>query len=72
MGQLPPQRFQAGLPFQVVGVDFAGPITTRAVHTRKPVRLKTYICVFVCFAVKAVHLEAVTDLTTEAFLAAIH
>ena len=32
---------------------------------------KAYICLFVSFSVKAVHLEAVTDLTTKRFLAAL-
>ncbi len=71
MGQLPPQRLQSGSPFRIVGVDYAGPITIKAGHTRRPVKLKSYICIFVCFAVKAVHIEAVSDLTTEAFLAAL-
>lgn len=34
--------------------------------------IKSYICIFVCFAVKAVHLELVTDLTKDAFLAALY
>ena len=38
---------------------------------RKPITVKTYICVFVSLAVKAVHLEAVSDLTSEAFVAAL-
>ena len=38
-------------------------------HTRKLVIVKAYLAVFVCFSSKAAHLEVVSDLTTEAFLA---
>jgi secreted Zn-dependent insulinase-like peptidase len=33
--------------------------------------MKGYIAIFVCFATKAIHIEVVTSLTTEAFLAAL-
>lgn len=72
MGQLPEHRVNTGAPFDIVGTDFAGPIQTKYVHTRKPVIIKSYICIFVCMATKAVHLEPVSDLTTDAFLACLH
>lgn len=37
---------------------------------RKSRSYKIYIAVFICFAVKSVHLEIVSDLSTSAFLAA--
>ncbi len=41
-------------------------------RVRKPVLVKAYIiCVFVSLTVKAVHLELVTDLTSQAFLASL-
>lgn len=38
---------------------------------RKPTVVKAYICVFTSLTVKAVHLEVVSDLTTEAFIATL-
>jgi len=33
--------------------------------------IKCYVCVFICFTSKAVHLELVKDLTTASFLSAL-
>lgn len=33
--------------------------------------MKSYICLFICFASKAVHLGLVTDLTTDSFILAL-
>ncbi|GBM65937.1 hypothetical protein AVEN_152154-1 [Araneus ventricosus] len=33
--------------------------------------IKGYIVIFVCFAIKALHLELVSDLTSEAFIAVL-
>ena len=71
MGDLPSVQVKPSPPFSTTGVDFAGPITLRRGHTRKPTYVKAYVCVFVCLTTKAVHLELVSDLSTEAFLAAL-
>ncbi|XP_062703775.1 uncharacterized protein LOC109410486 [Aedes albopictus] len=72
MGDLPEYRVQAAYPFANVGIDFAGPFTLRAaVSTRKSVMTKGYVCVFVCMATRAMHLEAVSNLSTDAFLGAL-
>ena len=69
--QLPAERVSPSSTFNKVGVDYAGPFQIKYGHVRKPTVLKAYICLFVCLAVKAVHLELVSDLTTEAFIAAL-
>lgn len=71
MGQLPAHRVKPGGAFEIVGVDYAGPLLTKYAHVRKPTIVKSYVCVFICMATRAVHLEAVTDLTTGAFLACL-
>jgi len=71
MGQLPKDRVQAARPFWSSGVDFAGPIQIHALKWRGHKSYKAYICLFICMATKAVHLEAVSDLSTNAFIAAL-
>lgn len=43
----------------------------KVARIRKPIVSKSYIALFVCFATKAIHVELVSDLTTEAFLACL-
>ena len=71
LGQLPLERVTPGSVFQKVGVDYAGPIKIKYVMIRKLTIIKAYICVFVSLSVKAVHLEAVSDLTSQAFIATL-
>lgn len=70
MGDLPPWRLTPSRPFLCCGVDFCGPIYTHY-RIRGKVPYKTYVTVFVCFSTKAVHLEAVSDLSADAFIAAL-
>ena len=71
MGQLPIERVTPGMIFEKVGIDYAGPIYVKYGYIRKPTIVKAYICVFVSLTVKAVHLELVSDLTSEAFIACL-
>lgn len=72
MGSLPAGRVTSmSHPFEVTGVDYAGPINVKLSRIRRSVTGKGYICVFVCFATKAIHLELASDLTTETYLACL-
>lgn len=71
MGELPATRTTPSRPFSEVGLDFAGPMTIKRGNPRKPTLVKLYLCVFVCFSSRAIHLEVVSDLSTPAFLAAL-
>ena len=66
MGQLPKERLTPECAFSKVRVDYARLLLIKMGHTRKPTVRKAYVCVFVCMAVKAVHLEL--TLTMEAFI----
>ena len=72
MGQLPETRITPNRAFLYVGTDTAGPILLKSSQLRNAKLIKGYIAIFICFVTKAVHLEVVSDLTTEAFLAAFH
>lgn len=73
MGDLPKDRVTRYLrPFAISGIDYAGPMLIRESRRRGRVHTsKTYIALFICFNTKTIHLELVTDLTTEAFMAAL-
>ncbi|XP_043263452.1 uncharacterized protein LOC122403788 [Colletes gigas] len=67
MGDLPATRVTPARPFATCGIDYAGPLLIRE-RGRARTAHKAYICIFVCFVTKAVHIELATDLSTDAFL----
>lgn len=71
MSDLPVARVNAVKPFSIVGVDFGGPFNIKHGSHRGAKIGKAYLCLFVCFTTKAVHLEVVSDLSSEAFIAAL-
>ncbi|XP_068140047.1 uncharacterized protein [Drosophila tropicalis] len=70
MGNLPRERITYTRPFTHTGIDFAGPFKIKNCTGRAWLITKGYVCVFVCFSTKAIHLEATSDLTTKRLLAA--
>lgn len=71
MGDLPSVRCAEASTFASVGVDYAGPVFTTTGRGKNFHRWKTYLCIFICMATKAIHVEVVADATTEGFLAAL-
>ena len=60
-GNLPSDRTQGSSPFQVVGVDYAGPIKYRK---RGKVEGKAYIVLYACSLCRALYLDLVISLET--------
>lgn len=71
MGNLPLPRISQTKPFLHSGVDFGGPFFVVMNRARGAKSVKAYLCLFVCMATKALHLELATDLSSEAFLLAL-
>lgn len=61
---LPLDRVTKANPFEVTGIDFAGPLFVKG----KPNSQKAYITLFTCAVTRAVHLELVEDMTATTFL----
>ena len=71
MGQLPMERVTPDSVFDRVSIEYTGPVYLKYGSIRKPTVVKAYICVFVSLSVKAVHLELVLDLISDAFVATL-
>ncbi|XP_035231796.1 uncharacterized protein LOC118203622 [Stegodyphus dumicola] len=70
MGDLPASRVNPARAFSKCGVDFSSPFQVKPRKGRGVRTVKIYVCVFVCFSTKAVHLEQVGDMMTDSFIAA--
>ena len=62
---LPPFRVEEAPPFTHTGVDFAGPLYVRGEDGSSS---KVWICLYTCCVTRAVHLDLVPNLSTEAFI----
>jgi hypothetical protein len=71
MGQLPGERVTPTRPFTNSGVDYAGPFHIKQGGQRCKITTKGYVALFICLSTKAIHLELVPDLSTEAYIAAL-
>ncbi|XP_026467639.1 uncharacterized protein LOC113371215 [Ctenocephalides felis] len=68
MADLPSPRVMEAKPFQHTGTDYAGPFRVTMGKFRGVKSSKAYICLFICFSTKAIHIVLASDLTTSTFL----
>ena len=81
IAHLPPIRVSkdnadVAYPFAAVGIDYFGPFyITRGKSTRSARTMSTthkrYGCIFTCLRYRAVHIEVVSDLSTDSFIQAV-
>lgn len=64
-GNLPTDRTEGSTPFQVIGVDYAGPITYKISKKKEG---KAYFLLFTCSLTRAIHIELLPDQTTGGFI----
>ena len=61
-GSLPTDRTEGSVPFEVLGVDFAGPIAYKLSPKKEG---KAYILLFPCSLTRAIHLELLPNQMAE-------
>ena len=78
---LPDFRVKRSAPFSAVGVDYAGPLTVKQTvltsstaclkggrNAYTSYSVKIWVCLFTCCVTRAVHIELVTNLSSNSFL----
>ncbi|GBL67723.1 hypothetical protein AVEN_12094-1 [Araneus ventricosus] len=71
MALLPREKVAVNSPFTNTGIDLCGPFCIKYKNQRKGIFNKVYVAIFVCFSTRAVHLEILTDLTSDALIATL-
>ena len=64
-GLLARDRIEQALPFEIVGIDYAGPLYYKFKGKKE---LKAYILLLSCSVSRADHLELVSNLSTNEFI----
>lgn len=68
MADLPSERVVISRPFQKVSIDYGGYFLLKSSHLKKAPLVKAYIAIFICMATRAIHIELVTSLSSDAFI----
>ena len=69
MGQLPEAQVKTSKPFTNSGVGYSGSFYVKQGGKQSRTAAKFCVALFVCLSTEAVHLELVSELSTEAYLA---
>ncbi len=64
MPPFPAHRIQKARPFQYTGIDYFGPVWVKYASEK----IKIWVCLFTCLVIRAIHLEPITDMTSQSFL----
>lgn len=68
MANLPTDRVVRHFAFEKSGVDYAGPFWLKETYKRGAPKRKCWVAIFVCMCSRAVHIEIVEDLSSNAFI----
>lgn len=71
MADIPVSRYAQGRPFLNVGVDLAGHFPLKSGPRRNSPITKAWFAIFICMSTKAIHIELLTSLSTDTFLASL-
>ncbi|XP_039282984.1 uncharacterized protein LOC120351085 [Nilaparvata lugens] len=71
MAPLPAKWVTINKPFNVTGLDFAGPFVCKTSLLKRAQTTKGYLCIFVCFATKATHFEFLSSMSVNHFIATL-
>lgn len=67
MPSLPPFKGMQCRPFEVIGLDYFGPVSVRSEENASNT-IKGWVCLFTSLVTQNIHLEVVHDVTTTSFL----
>ncbi|GFS61484.1 integrase catalytic domain-containing protein [Trichonephila clavipes] len=68
MGNLPSKRVNISSQFTIAGLDLCDPFLVKYKNQRKETLNEVYTCVCICFSTKSIHLELLSDLTSDALI----
>ncbi|GFW38983.1 integrase catalytic domain-containing protein [Trichonephila clavipes] len=71
MDNLPYERVNMAPPFSITGLDLEGSYFVTYKNQRKGVLNKIYVCACICFVARAIYLEILSDLTSDAIIATL-